>query len=327
MLELIKRFRSDHLIKAIAYYRHDEYHYFMFPWAEYGNLWEFWDNQASLEKPYLVWVFQQLHGLAAAIEELHGQTDSMNCRHGDLKPENILCFRDTGRKDNSRPPTPRMVITDVGLAKRHNEATQLRQATNTKVSTKRYAAPEMETIPNGVLSRRFDIWSTGCIFLEFVIWILYGRAELDRCTKANSTFYQIVDDQGGRITAKVHPTVKGWISYIRKDWRCLKGTALGRLIDLIDNKLLVVNVLGSASLKPQAHLRIIEPSEQSKSRTYAPGMREELQNILTSLREGTINAIGARPTNDSGNPQGPSHSRSTTHGGMLAVRPDPSRVR
>lgn len=114
-------------------------------------------NRASLEKPYPIWVFKQLKGLAVAIEQLHGESHSTSCRHGDLKPENILCFREGDKKDRSPTPAVRMVITDVGLAICHKEATQFREATDTKVLTRRYAGPEMEVTPGEKLSRQFDI--------------------------------------------------------------------------------------------------------------------------------------------------------------------------
>ncbi|KAI8680642.1 Protein kinase domain-containing protein [Fusarium sp. Ph1] len=313
VLEMMRELETDHMIKAIAYYKYDDKHHFMFPWAEHGNLWEFWTKGLgpSLEKLYVIWMFKQLKGLADAIERLHNQK---TCRHGDLKPENILCFsQDTS--DGSSTPGVRMVITDVGLAKDHAERTRFRQATNTKVSTKRYSAPEMDVYPDAPLSRRFDIWSMGCILLEFVIWILYGGEELIQCTETLIiAFYKVKRDEGERvISVGIEPTVQGWISSIRKDWRCASGTALERLLNLITDKLLVVNVQD-----PIDSPVLIEPFEQSKPRTYARGMREGLEGIVTDLETGKINAVGERPSIDAPERQGPSHFASITQGGLLA---------
>ncbi|RSL60543.1 hypothetical protein CEP53_005419 [Fusarium sp. AF-6] len=313
VLEMVRGLQSDHMIKAIAYYQHGEKHYFMFPWAEHGNLWEFWTSgsRARLDKPYIIWVFRQLTGLAAAIEKLHDLSQSRNCRHGDLKPENILCFRDGDDENGTQTPAVRMVITDVGLARDHIERTQFRESTNTRVSTKRYAGPEMDVDPGGPLSRRFDIWSMGCIFLEFVLWILYGEKELVECTKTlNSTFYQTIRNSSGRATAEVKPAVQNWVSYIRKDWRCPKGTALEKLVHLITDKLLVVNVQDSPPSPP--------PNNRPKSRTYAPGMRKGLEDILKGLEANSIKPVGDRPPNGPPAPLGPSHSISTTKDGRLA---------
>ncbi|RSL49704.1 hypothetical protein CEP54_012298 [Fusarium duplospermum] len=286
VLEMVRGLPSDHMIKAIAYYQHGEKHYFMFPWAEHGNLWEFWTtgSGARLDKPYIIWVFRQLTGLADAIEKLHDRSQSRSCRHGDLKPENILCFRHGDNERDTETPAVRMVITDVGLARDHIERTQFRESTNTRVSTKRYAGPEMDVNPGGALSRRFDIWSMGCIFLELVLWILYGKEELVKCTKTlNSTFYKIIRDTSGRTTAEVNPIVQKWLSYILKDWRCSEGTALEKLVQLIINKLLVVNVQDSP--------RSSSSGTPLKSRTYAPGMRQDLEGILKGLETNRIKPL------------------------------------
>jgi serine/threonine protein kinase len=43
---------------------------------------------------------------------------------------------------------------------------------------KRYQSPEAAIDINQMLSRSDDVWALGCIFLEFIIWILCGNAEL-----------------------------------------------------------------------------------------------------------------------------------------------------
>ncbi|KAI8722678.1 Protein kinase domain-containing protein [Fusarium sp. LHS14.1] len=321
VLEMMRGLQSDHMIKAIAYYVYDGKHHFMFPWAEHGNLWEFWTKgqRPRLERPYIISVFAQLRGLADAIEQLH---DKKICRHGDLKPENILCFSQDNN-DGSSSPGVRMVITDVGLARDHIERTQFRTSTNTRVSTKRYAGPEMDVAPLAPLSRRFDIWSMGCILLEFVVWMLYGGEELIRCTETPiTTFYKVKRDEGeGVISVEIDPTVQGWISYISKDWRCASGTAIERLVHLITDKLLVVNV--QDPIEPSDPT---EKPEQQKARTHACEMRKGLEDILTDLKTGTIDPIGKRRSNDIPDPQGPSHLASMTQGGLLAPIPHRTRL-
>ncbi len=102
VLEKMKQQRHPHFVKVVAYYEKDKKHFLLFPWAENGNLRDYWKAQTpDLGRHYLSWAFKQLIGLAEAIRSLHMD----NCRHGDLKPENILCFG--GR-------TGRLVIADVG---------------------------------------------------------------------------------------------------------------------------------------------------------------------------------------------------------------------
>lgn len=308
-LEMMRGLQTDHLIKAVAYYRYDDKHHFMFPWAEHGNLWEFWTNTKglSLEKPCLIWVFSQLVGLADGIEKLYHQPQIGSCRHEDLKPKNTLCFKH-GSNGDSPVPAIRLVITDVGLAKSHSERTGSRRSTNTKAATKRYAGPEVEVNPGQPLSRRFDVWSLGCVFLEFAIWILYGGDELIRCAHGNpSAFYKIRRDENGSVAmAEVNLIVQGWVLYMRKDWRCSKGTALERLASLIGDKLLIVSVQGLAGLPSS-----VQSSEQTRSRPYVPEMRIELENILRDLETGTIDAVGQPLSDDQPTPRGPSNSKGT----------------
>ncbi|KAH7156589.1 hypothetical protein EDB81DRAFT_928634 [Dactylonectria macrodidyma] len=361
VLETMRGLKSEHLIKAIAYYKQGKSHCFMFPWAEQGNLWEFWmnkQNTPNTSRSCLTWVFTQLTGLALAIEELHTPTQSRGgCRHGDLKPENILCFQSGVHQDYESLSSVRLVITDVGLAKVHDQVTKRRAATATTVSTERYAAPEMKTNPNGRLSRRFDIWSMGCIFLEFAIWILYGAAELEQCTKdLKNTFFQIkangeeTSNGGPNSTtneiqvksAEVHPTVQGWVSYIRKDWRCSRGTVLRRLVELIVDRLLIEKVedfnmegsdkdssssptipilagMARTETWPKDDLPAADVLASREYRSYAPEMRQKLSEILEGLKSGKIEPTGKRPSNETPIPKGPSHLRSTTQNGLLTV--------
>lgn len=253
-LEDVRRLRSDRLIKAVAYFQlhtaSRTKHCFLFPFAKYGNLWYFWaKGSKELEKEgglvhrghnsYLVWVFSQLIEMADALVELH--KPDPNIRHGDLKPENILCFQDDHSAE--RAPPIRLVITDVGISKGHKNKTEARAVTSTEVSTTRYEPPEMElTIQDhSKLSRRYDVWSMGCIFLEFLFWLLYDFKELLKFTQAFSDgrFYSKADKKPARVRSEV----KHWMSRIKNDKKsCPPHTPLWRLVSLIEEKLLVVRV-------------------------------------------------------------------------------------
>ena len=142
-----------------------------------------------------------------------------------------------------------VVISDFGLARIHDEVTQLREKTKLAGGeTIVYAAPEIELYPNRGISRRYDIWSLGCLYLEFVIWLLYGSEELERFhQRLDGRFYTIrfaatITVQGK--LAEINQTAKDWIHKIKNDPRCggtgVKRTAISRLIVLIEERLLVV---------------------------------------------------------------------------------------
>ncbi|KAH8890108.1 HET-domain-containing protein [Thozetella sp. PMI_491] len=175
-LNVIRELNNKHLIKPIATYRRGESLCFMFPWAHGGNLREFWAKADEDSAPRIkrdadlvLWALEQMYGLANGLEALHEK----NCRHGDLKPENLLRFTEQGGRGIIQ-------IADVGLAKFHIVATQNRHArTTTMTGTFRYEPPECDEKSDNPRSRAYDIWSLGCIYLEFLIWLLDGQEGLE----------------------------------------------------------------------------------------------------------------------------------------------------
>ncbi|KAK1657391.1 kinase-like domain-containing protein [Colletotrichum godetiae] len=250
VLEMIREMKHPHLIKAIAYYKRGDRYYIIFPWAGGGNLRDYWGREPprKLDGGFVSWALGQLCGLAGAMQKLHSAQDSA-CRHGDLKPENILCFEDTRSSDPSSQPF--LVIADVGLAKVHTLATEMRnEATRTMNGTVMYEPPEAVLLltKKQPRSRRYDVWSIGCIYFEFLIWLLYGKAELvrfgdDIAHPVNRT-RQFFDVSGAGVTgaARVKPNVQKWMEWIRRDPRCPPNTAIRKVLELVCTRLLVIAV-------------------------------------------------------------------------------------
>jgi serine/threonine protein kinase len=250
ILEMIRNLNHAHLIKAIAYYKKGTKHCVIFPWARHGNLRDFWRKEPpELSQRYLSWVFTQLCGLAGAIERLHHSHQEQATRHGDLKPENILCF-DTKDDSSDEQDECILVIADVGLSKCHDKLTELRNdATRTSSGTIMYEPPETELQPREPRSRRYDVWSLGCIYLEFIVWLLYGAQELAHFRQdlsvmgKNTRFYTIEETNGtqGKV-ARLNIVVEKWINWIRKDPRCPEGTAVRSLVELVVMRMLIADV-------------------------------------------------------------------------------------
>jgi hypothetical protein len=97
-------------------------------------------------------------------------------------------------------------------------------------------------------SRLYDIWSMGCILLEFIIWLLYGYNELKRFNQEiqdtqfqDSPYFTVLTERGdGKKTAVVHSEVRKWITYISKDPKCSGDPIVKALLKLVDEKMLVV---------------------------------------------------------------------------------------
>ncbi|KAI3532834.1 TOL [Colletotrichum filicis] len=241
-LSEITDLQHHHIIQRIAAITRGERRYFMFQWADGGNLREFWktQEQPSLTPELVTQTITQLLGLADALHALHNFKGQGNYRHGDLKPENILRFRD-------ETIVGILKIADMGLAKHHPDATAMRKkATSAKYGTVRYEPPEVITNRlDTARSRLYDIWSMGCIMFECIIWLLYGYTELERFDESlsasgyDSSFFKIKDVDNGQV-AEVHPTVVEWMTSLATDPRCGTDSAIGDLLKLVRERLLVV---------------------------------------------------------------------------------------
>lgn len=262
-----------HFIKGIAYYTQNEGHFFIFPWAEHGNLDMYWHKHDHTLTSTHLWAFKQMAGLASGLQVLHQH----NHRHGDLKPANILCFTNRESTDGLR-----LVIADVGLAKVHNELTQFRKgATKTNAASVTYMPPEFEVnlLRGRPTSRLYDVWSMGCLFLEFVIWLLGGIDELmafraglrDKERDAPVPFWGH-DRQEGRLTGhsrgassqqlRVHPWVRMSLDLLLDTLE--PDAPLHTLVKLIETRLLVVEIQPSQRQLPtlDANENLVTPSIQ-----------------------------------------------------------------
>lgn len=208
-LRMMRKLNHPHLIYPLAAFTSGNSHGFLFPWAGGGNLEEFWKRTrcplvAGHDK-LLGWVLTQFCGLCSATEALHKQ----NCRHTDLKPQNILVFTEAGKSDI-------LCIADVGLAKIHENDTRQRKEikaiTDAKTGTTRYEAPELGT---GQLSRVFDVWCLGCVFLEFMIWTVYGWQDLHKFMRKVRQFWEDHGTDKKKVRRSHH--VQDWIEKLSKD--------------------------------------------------------------------------------------------------------------
>ncbi|KAI3324603.1 kinase-like protein [Xylariaceae sp. AK1471] len=246
-LEVIQTIKHPHLIKHTATFEQGSLFYVTFPWADGGNLSEFWKHDPNAlptrDRELFMWSLQQMLGLVDALWALH----RVNCRHGDLKPENILHFKTSGESTTQNSRYGTLVIADVGVSRVHHQATELRHdPTNTKATTPCYEAPEVEFQKTAPRGRRYDMWSVGCMYMEFIIWLLYGYKAIDNFRElrrpnddpfAQKAAYYKRTLEG---TAVIHPAVSRGLEALRNDPRCSEGTGLAALISLIANDLLLI---------------------------------------------------------------------------------------
>ena len=260
----MRRLEHNHLTSIIDSFQRGNDYFFLFPWADGGNLQDAWSSPIWETRPteeVTRWALQQMEGIASAIKRLHSpagpqKSDPLSkiplptetgC-HGDLKPNNILLFTDTTTDSYGT-----LRISDAGLVKFYQQVTTKRQAgSSMKYGTADYAPPEFARAAQGAKrSRKFDVWSLGCLFLEFTCWILgrYPAVQTFRDSRVSgeppfigaSPFYQY-DSKTKQY--HVHPRVVERISSYLEN--CGKpepeyGTWLRDLVSIIKGKLLVVD--------------------------------------------------------------------------------------
>lgn len=177
-----------HLIRLRVAFQHAKNYYLLFDWAN-GNLVDLWKQTPNpTASPELArWLVKQCLGIADGLRKIHHHgswyneensngvshsedADKNRGRHGDIKPENILYFMPPGHKQS------RLVVSDFGLTRFHSSKSVSRVPLNKVLGFSRtYRPPEFDTQRH--ISQAYDMWSLGCLYLEFVSWFLVGYEE------------------------------------------------------------------------------------------------------------------------------------------------------
>jgi serine/threonine protein kinase len=268
------------LIKLLATYEMGKRYHLMFPYAN-ANLRKYWEDHPvpAFNRDTTLWSLKQMCGIASGLQLIHDfrvtyplsvpgaggagsldvrlgkgkdfvqltvkQGEQFYGRHGDIKPENVLWF---AKDQCSACPHPMGVlkIADFGLGRFHGRDSRSEVNPETVVSSPTYEPPECKLrLP---VSRAYDIWSLGCIYLEFITWILRGSPAIDtfadfRGREATNTginednFFTIVHEDGV-LKANLREGVLAWSEQLHADKNC--SELLHDLLDLTMSELLVI---------------------------------------------------------------------------------------
>ncbi|KAG9230454.1 kinase-like domain-containing protein [Amylocarpus encephaloides] len=272
MLKGISRMEQHpHLIKLLSTYKYRSQYHLMFPYAD-ANLWNHWyDLKAPwLQPTTILWVLEQIQELAEALKTIHevkpqrthhldetgivAEDETQYGYHGDIKPENILWFRDVPLEKGLEKGDSLGIlqITDFGLGRIHGRESRSCIVSRHVRWTPTYAAPE--AVLSRPISRAYDVWSLGCVYLEFMTWFLMGPKGLEDFTKAraydkgvgqlaaytDSAFYELLRPENGMAPyARVKPSVTRWIEILGSQNRNSHESIRGFLL-LIRDRILVV---------------------------------------------------------------------------------------
>lgn len=168
----------EHLLTMLTAFVHQHRFNFVFPWAQ-CQLDSYWydDTAWKKEAETFEWTLNQMHGLMGAIEKLHEPTHLHKSRlepqdrfglHADIKPDNILFFK------SNKHPRGILILSDFGLASFHRQESRSNIPNKAIPGVPGYRPPECD-IEGGTISRKYDIWTLGCLFLEMVTWVLGGK--------------------------------------------------------------------------------------------------------------------------------------------------------
>ncbi|KAI3325793.1 hypothetical protein HD806DRAFT_491241 [Xylariaceae sp. AK1471] len=236
-LQDLQRLKNEHLISPFVAYERDGSLHTLVPWASGGNLSDFWSRRHNLvdgPRPpaptVVLWALEQMRGLADAISTLHHN----QMAQGGLSPYSILVV-----DDHKSLNLWTLKINGVNVPRFQAAHARGHTATTSRMGALRYAAPELSRVDGAPQSSLIDIWSIGCIYLEFLIWILDGNIGL-REFRGSGNNTQYWDFRDGELW--IHKVVEIWIDSATKRLEHHDqeiGSALWDLLFLIRQGLLV----------------------------------------------------------------------------------------
>lgn len=287
---------NTHLIKLLATYRHKKKYHLIFHYAD-ADLKQYWENRLlpSFDKETVIWTLKQMTGIAGALHRLHNfapsDTPSLPSngnpkshaineepqlphgkgkygRHGDVKPENILWFKNIPGSNYGENGI--LLVADFGLCRLHGRKSRSNQPAHSVVASPTYKPPESKLGKD--ISRAYDIWSLGGLYVEFITWILMGweaigsfadaRGLLSEHPEIEDDYFFTVIKSSDSYPAKVRDSVVTWINELHQHERC--SELIHDLLDLITKQLLVAdpNARIKASTLCQELNKLVEKSER-----------------------------------------------------------------
>ncbi|KAF2653767.1 kinase-like protein [Lophiostoma macrostomum CBS 122681] len=280
----------DHLITLLSSYEQAERYFLIFPWAG-ADLLGYWKTSKPLppqDKETSLWLATQCHGLADALTRIHrydtlsktllhpssfarmgargagpvtdGNPLRLFGRHGDIKPNNILWF------PGAKGSLGILKIADFGSVHFSTRNSVSCEDRGPIPNSATYQAPEWDLDDVRMLRSSYDIWTLGCVYLEFITWFMGGRELLEKFAAKRQepdprwleypemqkdTFFTIDRLPSGK-TARVKDAVLQSIKDLRSRPTCTPF--FQAFLDIIQQDLLVVEGPDGGGRKSSANL-------------------------------------------------------------------------
>jgi len=237
MLTALANNPHEHIVPHITTWSQFGDFHILYPKARYDLRGFMVTNQPPrLDENGTMWFMKQLHGLADALMKVHHykrpttanphpEDELWGCHH-DIKPENILVF------ENKPNTHPLFKIGDFGCGSfrpaKQNGVSEL----TTVVGTKAYMAPEGRH--GRPVSRPFDMWGLGCVFLELLEWFFDGDSS------------KFSDERG--VYTGMNPRISD-DGFWQEDHQ-LNGKSTCRLKTSVSNKIQDLEAVNCLGIKP-----------------------------------------------------------------------------
>jgi serine/threonine protein kinase len=268
-----KKTKNPHLIKLLATYRQKEKYHLMFPYAD-ANLRKYWADRPSpnFDQATVLWSLKQMAGIANALSQIHNfsvtyplsvdgpgnfrvqedaklsvkKSEELYGRHGDIKPENILWFQQTSDTNDENGI---LQIADFGLGRFHGRDSRSNVKPESVLGSPTYEPPECKL--HRPVSRAYDIWSLGCLYLEFITWLLKGSAEIEGFSEFRGRsgsrskdfnddyFFTIIKVSNIETDATVREEVVTWVNQLHEHEKC--SALIHDLLDMIMKEVLLTD--------------------------------------------------------------------------------------
>ncbi|KAI0530024.1 kinase-like domain-containing protein [Xylaria digitata] len=312
----LKRLKIDHrhIIPLLATYEFGPEYCLLFPWADGGNLDDFFKSYPQADLPprdlkLSKWFASQLSGLSDALASIHnceldplatnmssleaGEAGKIYGVHGDLKPENILWFKGNDT-DGANYSLGTFKMADFGLTSFHGLGSRSKFKPPGYSLT--YRAPEYDLMSH--VSQKYDMWSLGCVWIELVTWHLLGgdavaafrteRLEHTVPGTKEDIFFSLPShpdySDEGRATKK--PSVRKHFDMLRNLSGCTKF--LLELIDFVDWHLLRMRPVYRCQISELLHFTSSMSSKCHEDSNYClehiPPLKVRQGTDLSELR-------------------------------------------
>jgi serine/threonine protein kinase len=203
---MFKRMRNSHanIISLLATYEHCGHFHLIFPWAECDlqTYWKTINPDPTCDFATVWWMAWQCEGIAFVLDRIRRHEDASVSslfadpiamsqpttpispdpgrttpqtrpprlafgRHGDIKPTNLLWF------PNHRDSSDKGTIKISNLGTGEFNTTDSPSTLSSVPYSHPYRPPEYD-LPDSEISNSSDIWTLGCLYLEFIVWFIGG---------------------------------------------------------------------------------------------------------------------------------------------------------